>query len=172
MAYKPAKGAGGKGTPYTYVVVKPFRVRTVGRREFYYGKEDRPGDPNWGDNVYDPEKDVTEAMLVDHGVAVPFDSYFRGISHCCRSTRGRGLVELTVWKVTRKDLNGGILSTAEISRDLIDIDVVGKINYGYRDCMQKVDAGDILMVYIRKARGDVGWGRYLHGNLTLCFEKR
>jgi hypothetical protein len=172
MAYKPAKGAGGKGTPYAYVISKPFRIKTVGRKEFYYGKKDRPGDPQWSDNVYDPEKETTEAILVDHGTAVPFDSYFRGIAHCCRTNKGTGLIELTVWKVARKDINSGILSTTEIARDIIDIETAQKIYYGQRDCMQELEAGDILMVYIRKARGEVGWGRYVHGNFTLCFEKR
>ena len=172
MAYKPAKGVGGKGTPYSYVVTKPFRIKTVGRKEYYYGKKDRPGDPNWTDNVYDPESETTTGILVDHGVTVPYDSYFRGVSHCCRSVRGTGLVELTIWKITRKDLIDGILSITEITRDLIEIGEPEQIYYGRRDCLSELAEGDMIMVYVRKARGDVGWGRYLHGNFTLCFEKR
>ena len=174
MGYSPGKkGLDGKGTTDVFLINKVFRAKCTKPAYCYYGYVDKPGNSYWPSYVlYDDLDKPSPQMVVDHGIVVPVDCFFRGITGIVRTTKSTGNLEIIVHRL--KASSGYEDAPVEVITDVYPLDNHVKPNPINSRCLVELEAGDVIMLYVRRVlrAGFLGWSRHVHGSLSLIFERK
>tara|TARA_B100001250_G_scaffold393787_1_gene396912 strand:- start:2239 stop:2766 length:528 start_codon:yes stop_codon:yes gene_type:complete len=174
MGYSPNKtGLDGKGTTDVFLINKVFRAKCTKPAYCYYGYVDKPGSVYWPSYMLSHELDnPSPQIVVDHGIVVPVDCYFRGITGIVRTTKGTGNLEVIAHRLKAED--GYAEPSEEILSDAHPLSNHVKPNPINSRCLVELEAGDVIMLYVRRVlkAGFLGWSRHVHGSLSLIFERK